>query len=364
MSSRSFPVRVPQSRTLTRRDRLIWRRWSGRSATSTHSGASPVRRYGCWSAGDLPGFGLYAPAYASDLLAWDRWCIHRGLDALAARRVHVDLYLSGMLESGLAPATADRRLSALSSFYRFLQESDAGVWNSRANPVSSVRRPAFDRHHSGTLGLTRDQARALLGAIDRARGPQHLRNAALMPLLLYNALRVDELLSARITGLDRWPGRETIHDTLEVRRKGGHRVRVALATGTSRVLERYLATRATAEGAVVTRSPARFLPPVTVDRSQRRQCGSWCVAPLERRRSSIGPVYLRTRCATTPSPLPSMRERRCGIYRTSLGTGIGGRPVATTAAVRTSTGPPPMPCLLGSATTHEHKRTCGSTLDR
>lgn len=84
----------------------------------------------------------------------------------------------------------------------------------------------------------------MLNAIDRARGPQQLRNAALLRLLLYNALRVEELVSAEVAGLGRRPGRETIHGTLEIRRKGGHHARVALAGSTSRSLERYLTARA------------------------------------------------------------------------------------------------------------------------
>ena len=110
--------------------------------------------------------------------------------------------------------------------------------------MASVRRPAYDRHHSGTVGLDRDQSRALLDAVDRARGPQHRRNAALLRLLLYNALRVDELLGAEVAGLGRRPGRTTTHDTLEIGRKVGHRARVALAATTSQVLERYLTERA------------------------------------------------------------------------------------------------------------------------
>jgi integrase/recombinase XerD len=63
-------------------------------------------------------------AYAGDLLAWQQWCDARSLDPLRARRLQADLYLADLLDGGSAPATAGRRLSALSSFYRFLIEQD------------------------------------------------------------------------------------------------------------------------------------------------------------------------------------------------------------------------------------------------
>ena len=42
----------------------------------------------------------------------------------------------------------------------------------RPNSVAGIRRPSFDRDHSTTLGLSRDQARVLVLAADRDRGVQ------------------------------------------------------------------------------------------------------------------------------------------------------------------------------------------------
>src|SRR5262249_11950849 len=57
-------------------------------------------------------------AYIGDLRAWLAWLAERGIDVLAAGRVHVDLCVAGQLERG-AEASSVRRLSALSSFYRY-----------------------------------------------------------------------------------------------------------------------------------------------------------------------------------------------------------------------------------------------------
>ena len=181
-------------------------------------------------------------AYAGDLLVWQQWCDARALDPLRARRVQADLYLSDLIDGGAAPTTAGRKLSALSSFYRFLAEQD-DLDVAVINPAAAVRRPTVDAQHSPTLGLTRTQATALLEAADRARGPQRLRNAAILRMLLHNGLRLDELLGADLTDLGRHPGREDAHDTLTIRRKGGRRARIALAPATLDALQRHLQER-------------------------------------------------------------------------------------------------------------------------
>ena len=141
-------------------------------------------------------------AYAGDPLLWQQWCNTRALDPLRACRVQADLYLGDLIDGEAAPATAGRRLSALSSFYRFLTEQDdLGV--AVTNPAAAVRRPTVDTQHSPTLGLTRAEATALVEAADRARGPQRLRNAAILRLLLHNGLRLDEFLGADLTDLGR-----------------------------------------------------------------------------------------------------------------------------------------------------------------
>ena len=54
-----------------------------------------------------------------------------------------------------------------------------------------------DPDYTATVGLDRDQARALVAAA----GAQALRTAAVVRLLLYDALRVAEASAADVTGL-------------------------------------------------------------------------------------------------------------------------------------------------------------------
>ena len=63
-------------------------------------------------------------AYAGDLAAWLGWLADRDTDVLAAGRVHVDLWAATQLDAGAAASSVRRRLSALSSFYRYCVAHD------------------------------------------------------------------------------------------------------------------------------------------------------------------------------------------------------------------------------------------------
>ena len=62
-------------------------------------------------------------AYAADVVAWLGWLAGRETGTLAAGRVHVDLWAATQLDAAAA-ASSVRRLSALSSFYRYCAAHD------------------------------------------------------------------------------------------------------------------------------------------------------------------------------------------------------------------------------------------------
>lgn len=76
-------------------------------------------------------------AYAGDLAAWLGWLREIDLDTLGVRRVHVDLSVRQLHDTGAAASSTSRRLSALSSFYRHLVEHDLIA----ANPAAAVPGP-------------------------------------------------------------------------------------------------------------------------------------------------------------------------------------------------------------------------------
>jgi site-specific recombinase XerD len=175
-------------------------------------------------------------AYATDLRAWLAWLAARDVDVLAAGRVHADLWVAGQLDAGAEASSVRRRLSALSSFYRYCAAHDLTA----QIPVAGVTRPVVDPDYTATIGLDRAQARALISAADTDPGPQALRTAAVIRLLLHNALRVDEACAADVTDL----GADAGHRVLRVTRKGARRARVPLTPATGAALDAYLAARA------------------------------------------------------------------------------------------------------------------------
>jgi integrase/recombinase XerD len=137
-------------------------------------------------------------AYAADVVAWLGWLAGRETGALVAGRVHVDLWVATQLDDGSAASSVRRRLSALSSFYRYCAAHDL----IGRVPAQGVARPVVDPDYTATVGLDRDQARALVATADADADAQALRTAAVVRLLLHNALRVDEACAADI-----WPFR-------------------------------------------------------------------------------------------------------------------------------------------------------------
>ena len=163
-------------------------------------------------------------AYAADVRGWLGWLTERGVDVLDAGRVHVDLWAAAQQDRGAESSTVRRRLSALSSFYRYCAAHDLVD----RIPTAGVARPMVDPDYTATIGLDRDQARALVAAADADRGPQALRTAAVIRLLLHNALRVDEACAADVADL----GADAGHRVLRVTRKGARRAKVPLAPAT------------------------------------------------------------------------------------------------------------------------------------
>ena len=90
----------------------------------------------------------------------------------------------------------------------------------------------MDPDYTATVGLDRDQARALVAA-DADTGVQALRTAAVVRLLLHNALRVDEACAADVADL----GKDSGHRVLRVVRKGARKAKIPLTPATVTALE-------------------------------------------------------------------------------------------------------------------------------
>lgn len=223
-------------------------------------------------------------AYAGDLAAFNRWRGERDLHVLRAGRVQLDLYLADLLAQPQAPSSVSRRISsALWSFFDFATSHGlAATGPTGSNPTIGVRRPRINAHASTTLGLNREQARALILAVDSDPGSQRLRSRVVIRLLLHSALRVDEIIGANRADVGRRPGRTDTHVTLTVTRKGGRRSLIALAPSTAATLHQYLETRPTA---VSTAQPDPLLPTRTGERMTQKAV--WTLVRRIARRAGI-----------------------------------------------------------------------------
>ena len=120
----------------------------------------------------------------SDLRCYLAWCAERGLDPLAARRPHLELYIRWMQEiRRFKPSTVSRRFSVTAGFYRTCV-IDGLLEHS---PAEHVRRPSVPPE-SPTLGFTHLQFEALLTAARESPDPcdfalvRHARPARLADL--------------------------------------------------------------------------------------------------------------------------------------------------------------------------------------
>jgi integrase len=144
--------------------------------------------------------------------------------------------------------------------------------------------------------ISADQARALVTAADADGGPQALRTAAVIRLLLHNALRVDEACAADVADL----GADAGHRVLRVMRKGARKAEVPLTPATGAALDVYLNDRAQRVGpllATATGGASSPGSPVGAGAAARPRPGRG-VPPVERPEQSRLMEVL-----TNPAPL-------------------------------------------------------------
>lgn len=167
-------------------------------------------------------------AYRRDLALWLDWCHTNRINPIDCWPAHVQLWLTHLTERGDSGSTRDRRLGAVSSWYKWLIRNQAAIRNpvdldTSERPVRAPRRaPA----------LSDEQAAALLAAADQ----DSPRAAAIIWLMLYTGIRVGELLAATTGDL----GMERGYPVLHVHGKGGKTRTVALVPPVVARLAAYL----------------------------------------------------------------------------------------------------------------------------
>jgi integrase/recombinase XerD len=169
--------------------------------------------------------------------SWLAWCQQQGVHPVTGiTALHVARYARQLDGAGLSPASAARRLAAISSWYAWL----ARRGHITASPAAGIARPRPASHAPSGPALTQDQALALMHAADTAPGAQRARTAALVAVLLLTRVRLSEITGADVADLGNSGGRRV----LWVTRANGRRQDLSLPDAAASRIHVYLAGRA------------------------------------------------------------------------------------------------------------------------
>jgi len=139
-------------------------------------------------------------AYRSDLQQYGQFLQRRGVDPLAVGPIDLAAFVSDLAEgregkSPLAPATLQRKIACLRSFYRHLRR-DAIL---ESDPTTELRPPKSSARLPKVL--SRDEVTRLL-AQPQGAGPAALRDRALLETMYACGLRASEAIELKLANLD------------------------------------------------------------------------------------------------------------------------------------------------------------------
>lgn len=168
--------------------------------------------------------------YLRDLRALADFCAREGVESWSrADTLTIRRFAAGLHRSGLSARSIQRRLSAIRTFYGYLQREQV-VTN---NPATGVSAPKARKRLPATLDV--DSMLALL-EFDRD-DPLALRDCAIMELLYSSGLRLAELVGLDLDMLD-------LHDgTVRVTGKGNKTRVLPIGTAARSAVRRWLAIR-------------------------------------------------------------------------------------------------------------------------
>ena len=163
-------------------------------------------------------------AYRRDLGDLAAWMGAQGLGAWRGlRQEALRTYVAGAHRRGLSGKSLQRRLSAVRSFYRWLNRSQT----SELNPAQGLRAPKAPRKLPQVLDAD-EMTRLVEVPTD---GPTGLRDRAMMELFYSSGLRLSELCGLRWRALDLADGLVTVTG------KGGKTRRVPVGSHARAALE-------------------------------------------------------------------------------------------------------------------------------
>lgn len=233
-------------------------------------------------------------AYELDTKKFFDWCEEMALEPLELLRSHGNMYLSHLLEQRQSSRTTHRRLASTRQFYEYLLYEEV----IEKNPLRFVKF-RFQPGDCETSWLNENEFRALMLAA-ATQTPTPLRDFVLCGLLGLNALRINEVVTARIEDLSETGGVRT----LWVRRKRNKRQRIPLDPRVARVMDKYLAwLGGPSEGPLVVAVHRSGVPKMPLRPIERVAAGKRVkkLAAMARVNPNISPHSLRRSFATLAS---------------------------------------------------------------
>jgi integrase/recombinase XerC len=176
-------------------------------------------------------------AYQRDVVAFQSFCdAHYGgqWEWKTVDRIGMRSFMGELQRRGLARRSVARALSALRSFYSFLElRYDIGV-----NPARAVRTPRLERKLPGVLDRSQVDDLFRNGtALAAGQGFTGTRDLAMLELFYGTGMRLSELAGLNLPDVD------LVSDQVKVRGKGRKERILPLGSHAVKALRRYYATR-------------------------------------------------------------------------------------------------------------------------
>ena len=150
-------------------------------------------------------------------------------------------FLAHLSRSRLSRRSIARTMSAVRSFYRFLQRTEV----IDTNPARTIGSPKAERHLPGYLTHAQAESLFALAQVRAAEGAiTHVRNLALIELLYSTGMRVSEIHGLNRTDLD------LVSQQAKVRGKGRKERIVPIGDLATKALRNYEAKRNSRDAAV------------------------------------------------------------------------------------------------------------------